>query len=491
MSNVTCTITKAGRFDEYGRPLTVSQSYTGSYYFVKDLVRSGYASVSSETVFDDDDTPANGVVAVIPSGSSAVSSVANPLTGGLEISAGATKYNYKPKALNQRYQMPVVERFNAIADWTISNSGGAAVSKASGVLGANSINMSVPATAGQSTYITQDQTIDLAAENGIWVLLRNRYRTAAVGIGLTSYLANGANMTVGSGGRFTCATIPYAGAVSVQPHWIPKAAFGTLDGTPTFASPILSWRFRLDSVVGQARDIDMCGVVIGKQKPCVIVTFDDGWASSYSIGHVEARKREIPLTHYLIGSLLDRTDIGYITAAQAVEMAGQGDYIGLHGANPWDADLSLPVSDKAALIAKLGTSISAFEHAAYPEGKIGDQELWQQMETVLDSQGVKTARLAGITGEPTLCGYGDPLALTAYPLNNTLSLAQAQAAIATAKSSGGTVIFYAHKLGAAADALTWVTSDYTALLDTVVTERNAGAVEVKTIKQWHDQTTEI
>lgn len=420
-----------------------------------------------------------------------VTSTTNPVTGGSELSAGSVTYNYKSKTLNQRYQMPVVERFNAMADWTVTNSGGAAVAKASGVLGANSINLSVPGTAGQSTYITQDQTIDLSAENGIWVLLRNRYRTVATGVGLTTYLANGSNMTVGSGGRFTCATVPYAGAVSVQPHWIPKSAFGTLDGTPTFASPILSWRFRLDSVAGQQRDIDLCGVVIGKQKPCVIITFDDGWDTSYSVGHVQARKREIPLTHYLIGSLLDRIDINYITTAQAQEMAGQGDYIGLHGAIPWDADLNLPASDKAALVAKLGTSISNFEHASYPEGKIGDQELWKQMETTLGNLDVKTSRLAGVTGEPTLLGYGDPMALTSYPLNSTMSLAQAQSAVDTAISSGGTVIFYGHKIAGTADALTWVTSDYTTLLDYIVTKRNAGAIEVKTIKQWFDQTTEI
>lgn len=413
------------------------------------------------------------------------------LTGVVEVSAGAVSLNQKTKAFSQKYQMPVIERFNAFADWTATNSGGAAASKAAGVIGGNCINLSVPAGAGQSTYVTQDQTIDLSAENGIWVLLRNRYRTIATGVGLTTYLANGANMTVGSGGRFTCVSIPYAGAVSVQPHWIPKSAFGTLDGTPTFASPILSWRFRLDSVAGQARDIDLCGVVIGKQKPTVIVSFDDGWDTSYTVGHVQARKREIPLTHYLIGSLLDRTDINYITTAQAIEMAAQGDYIGLHGASPWDADLTLPVSDKAALVAKLGTTISKFEHASYPEGRIGDQELWQQMETTLVNLGFKTARLAGVTGEPTLLGYGDPMALTSYPLNNTMSLAQAQAAVDTAISSGGTVIFYGHKIAGTADALTWVTSDYTTLLDYIVTKRNAGQIEVKTIKQWYDQTYEI
>lgn len=389
----------------------------------------------------------------------------------------------------QRFSLPAIEKFTAFSDWTATNSGGVASAKLEGgYLGANSINLATPASAGQSCYVTQDQTIDLNTHNGVWLILRNRYRTTASGVGLTTYLANGAGLTVGTGGRFTCASIPYAGAVSVQPHWMPKTAFSTLDGTPTFASPILSWRFRLDSHASALREVDLCGVVVGKQRPTVIVTFDDGWDSSYSIGHVQARKREIPLTHYLIGSLLDRTDINYITTAQAVEMADTGDYLGLHGASPWDADLTLPSVDKAALVSKLGTSVSKFEHASYPEGKIGDGELWVQMEETLNGLGVKSSRLAGVTGEPTLQGYGDPYALTAYPLNNTTSLVQAKAAVDTAIASGGTVIFYGHKIAGAADALTWVTSDYTSLLDYIAANRDSGALDVMTIKDWYDQS---
>lgn len=94
--SITCTIIKNGRADEYGRPLTIGQSYTGSYYFVKDLVRSGYASVKDQCVFDDDSTPMCSEVAVIPDGSLAVSAVVNELTGGLRISSGDKQYGLSP-----------------------------------------------------------------------------------------------------------------------------------------------------------------------------------------------------------------------------------------------------------------------------------------------------------------------------------------------------------------------------------------------------------
>ena len=88
METTQCTIIKSGRCDQYGRPLAVSQSYTGPVDYVRALVSHGFASVSDAQVFDDDSTPAGSVVATIPVGSSAVSAVVNPLTGGIDIQSG-------------------------------------------------------------------------------------------------------------------------------------------------------------------------------------------------------------------------------------------------------------------------------------------------------------------------------------------------------------------------------------------------------------------
>lgn len=55
-----------------------------------------------------------------------VTAQTNPLTGRIEVSAGAVSLNQKTKAFDQKYQMPVIERFNSFADWTATNSGGAA-----------------------------------------------------------------------------------------------------------------------------------------------------------------------------------------------------------------------------------------------------------------------------------------------------------------------------------------------------------------------------
>ena len=54
MGYVTCTITKDGRTDEYGRPLVPGTNYTGTSDYVKALWQAGYASVASASVFDGD-----------------------------------------------------------------------------------------------------------------------------------------------------------------------------------------------------------------------------------------------------------------------------------------------------------------------------------------------------------------------------------------------------------------------------------------------------
>ena len=49
----TCTITKAGRCDTYGRPLLVGQTYTSSDDEIKSLWQAGFCSVTdAPTIFD-------------------------------------------------------------------------------------------------------------------------------------------------------------------------------------------------------------------------------------------------------------------------------------------------------------------------------------------------------------------------------------------------------------------------------------------------------
>jgi hypothetical protein len=195
---------------------------------------------------------------------------------------------------------------------------------------------------------------------------------------------------------------------------------------------------------------------------------------------VEAQKRGIPLTHYIIAEELDTGS--NITTAQAVQMKASGDYMGLHGINPWKVTSRI-AADKINLLA---TGLSDCKHASYPEGDLGLATEWVATRAAMEAAGVVTSRLANVQ-TPALLGYTDRLLLPSYPLSSALNLAGAQAAVDQAILSGGTVIFYGHKLAGAADSLTWVTSDYIALLDYINQRKITRQLDVMTIDQWAAQ----
>ena len=88
MEKIQCTIIKSGRCDEYGRPLTVAQKYTGTLDYVRQLYTSGYATVNDVAVFDDDSTPQDSRVATVSKGRIPVEAELDAVTGGISLLIG-------------------------------------------------------------------------------------------------------------------------------------------------------------------------------------------------------------------------------------------------------------------------------------------------------------------------------------------------------------------------------------------------------------------
>lgn len=61
MSNVTVTILQNGRCDDYGIPLVAGNSYSVGFDEARSLWQAGLASVADPSVFDDDNTPNDGM----------------------------------------------------------------------------------------------------------------------------------------------------------------------------------------------------------------------------------------------------------------------------------------------------------------------------------------------------------------------------------------------------------------------------------------------
>lgn len=369
------------------------------------------------------------------------------------------------------------------SEWTVVNAANTTTAEvpadAPNAIGPYALRLDGEAVAGQNTSATKDCKLNLNTVAGVWLLLNNR-RRHLTGLGWTVYFGQAAALAPGN--RWQLSGITNTQHVSRTPVWLAKSRFTVLDGTPSWANDMLAFRVRLDGAASARRTTDFEGLFTSRARPAVMVSFDDGWDSSYSVGHMEARRRGIPLAHFLIPGLLGSG--GYITLAQAQEMRAQGDYLGLHGLDRWDTDTRRIATDAAGLQA-LGIDT---QHAAYPEGQVGDDQAWQATRAAMVAAGVRTARMTAAGSAPfstpVLRGVNDPLFLPAYPLNSWITLAQAQAAVDEAEASGGTVIFYAHKLGGTADSLTWVTSDYIALMDYIQQRRLVGAIDTPRWDRW-------
>ncbi len=60
MSNVTVTMLKSGRTDDWGRPLVAGSSYSLDFDRAKSLWQAGFASVADPSIFDDSSLPFDG-----------------------------------------------------------------------------------------------------------------------------------------------------------------------------------------------------------------------------------------------------------------------------------------------------------------------------------------------------------------------------------------------------------------------------------------------
>lgn len=312
----------------------------------------------------------------------------------------------------------------------------------------------------------------------------------AQGLGLTAYLGNDSSFTTN---RWSSAigTIIVPGWNNLlieanEPAMTGQPRFSTLDGSPSFANAIQSYRFRIDGSATFPRRFVLTKMWRARRERAkVLFTFDDGWSTSYTNGHAYSVTKGIPLTHYIIASLLGTAS--YITSGQLSTMQAAGDDVQLHGLNRWDLDRSRIASDIAAL-RDIGYGPA---HAAYPEGEYGYRDYSHDaVFESLQEVGVVTARTVMPGQNCTQGGSYQPKALFGINLNNALSLSAARAWVDRAIRVGTTVIFYGHKIDSAADSLTWVTSDWQSLIDYVYEKKQQGLCDTPTISQWYDGLTQ-
>lgn len=416
---------------------------------------------------------------------SIVAAQVDPVTGNLYalLNPDGSAAFYKPESVYKINNYPIISTFSNISDWalTASTPGTVNISQVDeGLIGKSSLRFQSAIASGINAMVDQDRKFNLNAAGGFWVCWENKYYVQGTTQGLTMYLSHSAGFASGVG------RVQLPGKLNTQAfgksaEWISNSDWTTLDGTPNFSNDWLSWRFLISSATQDSRDYVIDGVVVPskKTKAKVLLTLDDSAATGYTIGHVEARKRGIKLTHYAIAQFLGSTN--YQTLAQVQEMHAAGDTIAVHGAEQW-TDISKLENDLAALNA-LGSIVNT-EHGAWVAGVFGTGYGVADVIAAAKARGLKTIRKTSASGHGVfLPGYQELGALPAKPLSNNTSLVQAKSWIDQAIASGGALIFYGHKFGAAADATTWVTADWIELLDYIAQKAADGLIDAVTIDE--------
>jgi hypothetical protein len=233
----------------------------------------------------------------------------------------------------------------------------------------------------------------------------------------------------------------------------------------------------------------------------VAVTFDDGYSDCITAAST-ANAQGIPFTAYIIYDLIDNTPT-YMSEAEVATLStvnnGMNAICGHNAGFPWStADFGETMIEEN--IAWLKARGYNWEHYAYPGGGF-NPGVWE----VLRKNGILTGRtLRGISydaGPPTqyasrvsyecistqVVGIPDLYQINASPLSSSSTLVQSKAALDTAIKKGESIIFYGHKLGGAADSVTWVTSDYDDLMAYIGQKVKAGLIEAVSIPDFYEK----
>lgn len=317
-------------------------------------------------------------------------------------------------------------------------------------------------------------------------------------IGFVMHSPNRPNGTTSGFQAFGGTSSPYGGnkwradfgsgstiGAEVQGWQLHPLEFGntTVDGasSPTIALDYASMRLRIQAHTTLPRDFYIDSVVRWRSRPTVIFQFDDGDETSYTEGFAYANAAGIPLTHMLAHTLVGGS--GYVTVAQALEMAAAGDEIGVHGSgsNAWQVSPGQILTDADGIRQLLGVPGL---HGAYPNGGYGRSTgSYAAVQRKCAEAGLLSARTVeqALLFPGAFSPYTIPVGVN---LSSSVSLSQAKAAITRAEKLGLTIIIIGHILDASAGADTWAISDWQALIDYIALHKKMGLLDTKTVAQW-------
>ncbi|MFA5166780.1 MAG: polysaccharide deacetylase family protein [Candidatus Paceibacterota bacterium] len=259
------------------------------------------------------------------------------------------------------------------------------------------------------------------------------------------------------------------------------------------ANPIVSYRVQVSGGTTIHRQAYIDSITTGyRERPKIILTFDDNLKTGYNIGYVEARKRNIKTSFFLIYDAIN--SLYGMTTAQIKQIKDDPSvYCGLHGAKRFDGAGSgagtTPLGEMTRNINGLkNLGLSDCRYMAWPEGETRSDDRSVCID-VAASLGIVGARTVQVGYNFTYNGCYEPLVMRAVGLSSFRTLAEVKSAIDTAILWGTSLVLFGHGFGAAADSVTWVTQDYIDLLDYIALKRSLGLIDDMCYDEWMDGLT--
>lgn len=375
-----------------------------------------------------------------------------------------------------------LEDFETIGDWTLGGDTGYDVVEDTTYKksGSKSFKFTAPASGG--AYVTRTINTDFLFVNtfSFWVYIPTETDLAnfySVSIYLTAqsdfstyFIANPAE-------------VYHLGWNKIILH---KDDF-TASGAANWAASMIRLRVRAN-----ADPTGVANVYVDKFEynvrtaPKVVITFDDGWSSQYSVAYAYMDTLGLKGTAYIIAEKIDTA--GYMTTANLATLHGDGWDLCTHGlTNLTTLTLLQAETDVLAnrqFLIDEGLT-GAYNHYAYPEGGY-DTDIMD----MLANNGFVSART--IVDRVQAEEIGEPHALTRRGVYDTTTLAVAQGYIDKLIKTGGVLLLNFHKIVTTPSVDTeWATADFEDLMDYIKTKTDASSLTVVGISDIILETTSV
>jgi peptidoglycan/xylan/chitin deacetylase (PgdA/CDA1 family) len=288
--------------------------------------------------------------------------------------------------------------------------------------------------------------------------------------------------------KYFSKTVSLLDSMPIREGWVnlvaPRSEFAAAGGAD-WSLPVTGIRVRLDSAPDNSKVYVDGLYVTTKAVPQIVFTFDDGNLTDYTEAFSYMQTKNMVGTSFIVSSLIGtefRLDV-----SKMQEMYAAGWDFGNH--TEAHADLTLQTSEEriAAIVnctqwlTSNGFSRSA-NYLAYPFGFFAGTS-----EDVV-AAGVIAARTVKTFLVETSTGMQNPLRFhSSVEMKASNNLAALIAKVDEAVSKGQSLTILAHSLVPSAPGeYQWAISDFRSLVDYVAAKRDAGEVEVKTFREFHE-----